>query len=608
MAGLGQLVVSLVAETAQFRQAMDRAAYQSQKNFQTIAGAAKMATGVLAGFLAVRGFQNFVKEQLDAADALAKLSTRLNISVTELSRLQNAAQLAGVSSSELEQSLVRFSASVGKAAAGSDSLNSTFKSLGISVKDINGNIRPTEEILFDLADEFARTEDGARKLAIAQELGSRGFERLIPLLNQGREGLKKYSATFTDDFAVAAEQFNDSITALRQNFNRLAVTIGGPVLEAINKVFFDTFTKKGLETELEKVQLRIKNIADELQGIGSAGDISSQLRVNSLLAELEGLNARAGELARKREDLNKKTKDSIGLDEDDAKKKKTVSDLIADQVKQYQALILSKEELVLIDAALAGATEDQINQILRTSAAIREYKEQQEKLKDEQEKAVSLAQEWKTLYEATRSPVQALADAEAELLRKREEFIKAGYDQIAVDRAIAEARLNLTENTKETNKAAKDSVDISKEFGEVISSQFENAILQGNSFRKVLQGILRDIAAILVRQAITRPLANIISSSLPSVFGGGRALGGQVLAGQTYLVGEKGPEVFSPSVDGKIISNDKAMGSTNNVVVNVNMENGTTTASDASRLGSLIGNVVKAELIKQSRPGGLLAS
>ncbi|MBB3972512.1 M15 family metallopeptidase [Hansschlegelia beijingensis] len=43
--------------------------------------------------------------------------------------------------------------------------------------------------------------------------------------------------------------------------------------------------------------------------------------------------------------------------------------------------------------------------------------------------------------------------------------------------------------------------------------------------------------------------------SLLGSFGGARAAGGPVAAGKTYLVGEKGPEMFSPSSSGRIIPN-----------------------------------------------------
>lgn len=64
-------------------------------------------------------------------------------------------------------------------------------------------------------------------------------------------------------------------------------------------------------------------------------------------------------------------------------------------------------------------------------------------------------------------------------------------------------------------------------------------------------------------------------------------------------------EVFTPTTGGNITSTDK-LGSTN-VIVNVNMAEGTTSASDGNQLGIMIGNVVKAELVKQKRAGGLLA-
>ena len=85
-----------------------------------------------------------------------------------------------------------------------------------------------------------------------------------------------------------------------------------------------------------------------------------------------------------------------------------------------------------------------------------------------------------------------------------------------------------------------------------------------------------------------------------------RANGGPVGAGRSYLVGERGPELFIPGAQGNIVPND-AMGSTS-VVVNVDAS-GTEVQGNqggAEQLGRLIGSAVQAELIKQKRPGGLL--
>ena len=103
----------------------------------------------------------------------------------------------------------------------------------------------------------------------------------------------------------------------------------------------------------------------------------------------------------------------------------------------------------------------------------------------------------------------------------------------------------------------------------------------------------------------TDSFAGVPNDVLDSILGE-RALGGPVSSGRSYLVGERGPELFVPGAQGNIVPNN-AMGSTS-VVVNVDAS-GTEVQGNqgnADQLGRLIGQAVQAELIKQKRPGGLL--
>jgi hypothetical protein len=52
----------------------------------------------------------------------------------------------------------------------------------------------------------------------------------------------------------------------------------------------------------------------------------------------------------------------------------------------------------------------------------------------------------------------------------------------------------------------------------------------------------------------------IAGFGLQKLFGGGRAMGGPVNAGTTYMVGERGPELFMPNASGTIIPNNKLSG------------------------------------------------
>lgn len=92
------------------------------------------------------------------------------------------------------------------------------------------------------------------------------------------------------------------------------------------------------------------------------------------------------------------------------------------------------------------------------------------------------------------------------------------------------------------------------------------------------------------------------------LFGGERANGGTVTGGRSYLVGERGPELFTPGRTGSIAPNN-AMGGSSSIVVNVDATGSTVEgdAGQAKQLGDAIGVAIRQELLKQKRPGGLLA-
>ena len=85
------------------------------------------------------------------------------------------------------------------------------------------------------------------------------------------------------------------------------------------------------------------------------------------------------------------------------------------------------------------------------------------------------------------------------------------------------------------------------------------------------------------------------------------ANGGTAQRGKSYLVGERGPEMFTPGVTGTVTPNH-AMGEMN-IVVNVDAS-GSNVEGDEDEgraLGIALSAAIETELIKQKRPGGLLA-
>jgi len=65
------------------------------------------------------------------------------------------------------------------------------------------------------------------------------------------------------------------------------------------------------------------------------------------------------------------------------------------------------------------------------------------------------------------------------------------------------------------------------------------------------------------------PIVKGISGAIDRVFGGGKAAGGPVRSGTSYLVGERGPELFTPSGSGMITPNNRLGGG--NTTINLNV-------------------------------------
>jgi len=88
----------------------------------------------------------------------------------------------------------------------------------------------------------------------------------------------------------------------------------------------------------------------------------------------------------------------------------------------------------------------------------------------------------------------------------------------------------------------------------------------------------------------------------------GRAEGGPVMKGSSYIVGERGPEMFSPGVSGMITPNH-ALGGSTNIVVNVDASGSSVEGDEQNsrELGRIISAAIQSELINEKRPGGLLA-
>jgi hypothetical protein len=169
------------------------------------------------------------------------------------------------------------------------------------------------------------------------------------------------------------------------------------------------------------------------------------------------------------------------------------------------------------------------------------------------------------------------------------------------------------DKTKILNDTLTEQADIYEQIGDSIATGITDALTDAAIGAKTLGeaavGVLQNIGRQLMQLGINTLLFNVfggaggIFKNLPTF-----AAGGRPPVGRPSIVGERGPELFTPSVSGTITPNH-ALGGSTNVVVNVDAS-GSSVEGDEDRgreLGQIISAAIQSELINEKRPGGLLA-
>lgn len=240
------LSIDVAARLATFQDSLDKIGRQGEQltgRLNKAFGTVKSSIAALGAGLAAGGFALFVKSGIDAADNLNKLSQRVGVSVESLSALQYASQLSAVSADQLTDGLTKLAKAAGDTAAGTGEARGAFEALGISIKNSGGQVKGTEALLLEIADKFAGIEDGTGKAALAMKLFGESGTRLIPFLNQGRagiEGLKneaeRLGVVLSSETAKAAEEFNDNMTRLGTQTERLKIALVENLIPALSRV------------------------------------------------------------------------------------------------------------------------------------------------------------------------------------------------------------------------------------------------------------------------------------------------------------------------------------------------------------------------------------
>ena len=152
---------------------------------------------------------------------------------------------------------------------------------------------------------------------------------------------------------------------------------------------------------------------------------------------------------------------------------------------------------------------------------------------------------------------------------------------------------------------------IASSFGQSFKSVVMGTESVKDAFRNMAASIISQLMDVLVIQQLVGGVgkggAGSGGTGLAGILSNTRAVGGQVTTGQSYLVGENGPELFRPGASGTIMPNNKVGGGsgvTVNQTINITTGVAQTVRTEIAQLMPQIAEASKAAVLDAKQRGG----
>ena len=576
-AEVGNLRVSLFADTAQFAAGLALA----QSSLGKFGETAKQFSDKVLEFFAFDHIRDTIAETVHQMDELGKTAQKIGIPVDQLSKLEYAAKLSEVSVEDLTTTLTKFSKSLSQiAAGGKNDAGIALKALGVAATDAQGHLRPTSAILSDVSDKFAGMKDGAGKTAIALALLGKTGAQLIPMLNGGSEALKEaadqasiFGLAVSEEASKAAEHFNDNLTRLSGAYDGIKIAVTTGLLPALNNL-------SDILVTLAENSHFSEDATSGLAGILKEASIAAA----TTYQEFYALSQIASVMA---ENFSK----SDGFDNAVARWQTAFAN-IRQQAADTEAVIAKIRNG---DIASGSSSSQSVNEagkgdkggkqdapVLKTLAQVQQALVEAQKAADEADKHIAnLFDEGKSLTEQ----FDPIAKYQDDLSHLNEVYNSGAISSATYQKALAQLREQFAQTAPQVDQFAEAFVSLSENFATTFGDAFAGVISGTESLKQAFASMAQSISQQLVQLAAqlaasafikllgivlgggTSPSQSTWVNNLGSLFGGGKASGGPVSAGTTYLVGENGPELFTPGMSGGITPNSKMGGGGINVTV-----------------------------------------
>lgn len=602
---LMSVLFDIAAKTASFESSMTRV----ERRLEGVAHSARQFGEMIGVAFGTKELLEFANKTVERADQLNKMSQSAGIAAEQLSKLQFAARQSGVETEGLATGIKKFSTEINSAASGNKQAIAAFDAIGVSVRDSSGNIRDTSSILSDVAAKYQTYGDGAAKSALSVQLFGKQGTALIPLLNQGADGLKmmgdqaeRFGLVISQETAKAAEEFHDKLSLLRAGLfegfgNRIMAELLPTLNDLADTLLTTAESTDGMERASSAAATGVKILTDfALTAIHTLNDMGTWIgKIGAQIVAF--VSGNWGQIATIQKEFNADM-------EADEKAYQARSAAIwraggDDVLREIKLTAQKRKNTLLFDSAAdaKGSQEllDFYNIHSKKTTALEDFYREREiltrtGLEKELDEVHKKDQALEVLYN---NGIITYAEYVSRKKELDDEQLQYFYTTLNHQK---EATSDYAEYAKQAAQS------IQQSFADFLFDPFQNGLTgMLSGFLTVLRRMVAEIAAKQILQATG--LQGFIGSLIGGLTGvaGARASGGPVTAGNSYLVGEKGPELFTPNVSGGITPNNQMAGQSVTIVQNIDARGATMELTNA------LPGILKehAEQVKQDIIDGL---
>ncbi|MBB3140217.1 hypothetical protein [Halomonas organivorans] len=322
--------------------------------------------------------------------------------------------------------------------------------------------------------------------------------RLQPLLTNNARALRDMAKEARDLNAVLSQSEVERLRELAQGFNQLGQQIRTETSRAVLQ--FDSLIKESLETTSE-------GLAALARGFNIFMD---SFRDNEAKRSLAGINA---ELERLFDD-KARLEARIDLFGENSPQAQDAVQALQELQEEYGRLIDRKKELLNLDTGVTVPDTLDLDPLTPPKTRLPGLGAP---LEDEKESVDELGR----AYRGLRDDLRPLEASQRQYMQDKLTLISYAVREGMAATELGALLNDLEESYRSSQSAAEayglngekamDKVnDAARDLGFTFQSAFEDAVIEGEDLRSVLQGIAKDIARITLRRNVTEPLGNAI--------------------------------------------------------------------------------------------------